>query len=258
MEPLGFYSKKLTDPQRKYSTYDRELVAIYQGIKHFSYMLEEREFCIWTDHRPLIFAFKQNPDKASPRQCRQLDYIGQFSTDIRHIAGKDNIMADTLSRINAIQKTDQPIDFKAIARDQDTDEEIQKLIETSRNGTNSMIFKTWPIPDCDATILCDTASGKIRPLAPKQFRNAILRKLHNISHQGTRGTACMVCERYVWPNMRKDAINFARTCIPCQKSATQQSTVGDFHTDFFLRKGRYSNQPLPWEIFSSLYYFHTK
>lgn len=42
---------------------------------------------------------QQNPEKASPRQLTQLDFIGQFLTDIRHVSGVKNIVADTLSRI---------------------------------------------------------------------------------------------------------------------------------------------------------------
>ncbi|XP_037931189.1 uncharacterized protein LOC119666000 [Teleopsis dalmanni] len=44
VQPLGFYSKKLTPPQKNYSAYDRELTAIYQEIKHFKYVLEGKEF----------------------------------------------------------------------------------------------------------------------------------------------------------------------------------------------------------------------
>lgn len=40
LKPLGFYSKRMTDTQKRYSTYDRELLAIYQSVKHFKYMLD--------------------------------------------------------------------------------------------------------------------------------------------------------------------------------------------------------------------------
>lgn len=98
-QPLSFYSKRMTDTQKRYSTYDRELLAIFQAIKHNKFMIDGRECIVYTDHKPLTFAFLQKPDKASPRQARQLDFIGQFTTDIRHISGKDNIVADMLSRI---------------------------------------------------------------------------------------------------------------------------------------------------------------
>ena len=39
-EPLGFFSKKLDPAQVRYSTYDRELLACVQGIRHFRFMLD--------------------------------------------------------------------------------------------------------------------------------------------------------------------------------------------------------------------------
>jgi hypothetical protein len=37
-------------------------------------------------------------DPWSARQARQLSYLAEHTDDIRHIAGEDNIVADTLSR----------------------------------------------------------------------------------------------------------------------------------------------------------------
>ena len=61
--PLGFYSSKfrptlrerkrplsLEDHQR--SATDRELLAAYRAIQHFRYLLEGREFTLFTDHAP--------------------------------------------------------------------------------------------------------------------------------------------------------------------------------------------------------------
>lgn len=62
-----------------YSAYDRELLATYSAVKHFQHMLEARHFILFTDHKPLTFAIKQNSEKFSPRPARQLDFIEQFS-----------------------------------------------------------------------------------------------------------------------------------------------------------------------------------
>lgn len=48
-QPLGYFSKKFSSAQQKYSTYDRELTAMYLSLKHFQYVLEGRKFHIWTD-----------------------------------------------------------------------------------------------------------------------------------------------------------------------------------------------------------------
>ena len=82
-QPLGFLTKPLNSAQRKYSAYDRELLAMYTAVKRFRHAVEGWNFIIFTDHKPLTYVFNQNPDKYSPRQFRQLDYIGQFTTDIR-------------------------------------------------------------------------------------------------------------------------------------------------------------------------------
>lgn len=67
LEPLGFFSRKLSKSQVSYSTYDRELLAAYQAVKNFRHNLEGRTFTIYTDHKPLIYAFEQRPERASPR-----------------------------------------------------------------------------------------------------------------------------------------------------------------------------------------------
>ncbi|GBN28886.1 hypothetical protein AVEN_174991-1 [Araneus ventricosus] len=85
-QPLAFFSRKLTPAESRYSTYDRELFAVYSSVKHFRHFLEFRDFIIYTDHEPLTFAFQQTGDKTSPRQQRHLEFISQFSTDIGYIS----------------------------------------------------------------------------------------------------------------------------------------------------------------------------
>lgn len=50
-----------------------------------------------------MYAFKQQSDKASPRQLGQLSFIAQFTAEIEYLAGLDNVVADSLSRIEALQ-----------------------------------------------------------------------------------------------------------------------------------------------------------
>lgn len=65
-KPLAFFLRKFSPAQIKYSVYDRELTAIYEALRVFKYFLEGREFIVVTDHKPLIYAFQQRADKASP------------------------------------------------------------------------------------------------------------------------------------------------------------------------------------------------
>jgi hypothetical protein len=59
-------------------------------------MLEAHHFIIFTDHKPITYAFQR--DKCSPRQFNHLDFFAQFTTDMRHIvSGQDNVVADAVS-----------------------------------------------------------------------------------------------------------------------------------------------------------------
>ena len=136
-QPLAYFSKALKPSETRYSAFDRELLAIYLAIKHFRYFVEGRQFYVVTDHKPLTFALSNNPDRYSPRQSRHLDYISQFTVDIRHVSGSDNTVADALSRVsvNAIHTwANVPaVDFQAMAVAQTNDPDVQT------SGTNSSL-----------------------------------------------------------------------------------------------------------------------
>ena len=53
--PLGFFSKKLSAAERKYSAFDKELLGIYLAIRHFRPYLDGRHFPVFTDHKPLYY-----------------------------------------------------------------------------------------------------------------------------------------------------------------------------------------------------------
>ena len=220
-KPLGFFSKKLSSTQKKYSTYDRELLAIYETIKFFRFMLEARIFTVRTDHKPLIYAFRQKADKASPRQLRQLDFIGQFTTDIRHISGEDNVIADTLSRINDVH-TATVINTEDLAQDQEQDPELNDLLTS--HTTHLKLHKLTPIGS-ETPVWCDTSTGHIRPYIPPQSRAHIFNMFHNQSHPSGKATFKLMKKKFVWPYMERDVIKMARQCIPCQRAKVSRHTI---------------------------------
>jgi hypothetical protein len=83
--PLGFFSRKLTDPKSRYSTFDRELLATHAAIKHFRHFCEGRQFQLWTDHKPVVSALTRFSVPISPRQQQQLAFISEFNTQILYL-----------------------------------------------------------------------------------------------------------------------------------------------------------------------------
>ncbi|UYV75795.1 hypothetical protein LAZ67_13001374 [Cordylochernes scorpioides] len=207
------FSGKLDAAKRKYSACDRELLAVYLAIKHFRHLLEGRQFPVYTDHKPLTYAFQQNLDKASPRQCRHLDFIGQFTTDIRHIAGCENVPADFLSRVEPISHH-RPYDPKSLAEAQAVDQELQALL-TSENRSSLQLEKVQ-IPEMNISLYCDVSTAKPRPFVPAPCHHIIFSAYHNLSHPGVRATTRMVTAHYVWPAVKKDCALWTRACHRCQ------------------------------------------
>lgn len=97
LQPIGFYSEKLSPAQRNYSTYDRELTAIFQGINHFRYMLEGREFTIFCD---LIL-----PNLILPHRDRPSDTMANRHTNHRHDGNHGRIRAHRALDFN-VRNTD--------------------------------------------------------------------------------------------------------------------------------------------------------
>lgn len=98
-KPLGFYSRKFSPNQTKYSTYGNSV--IYNAVKFFKPRIEGyAELEIRMDHKPLTYAFLPKSDKTFPRQLHQLSLISQFTTKITYIQGQANTVANSLSRIN--------------------------------------------------------------------------------------------------------------------------------------------------------------
>lgn len=210
-EPLAFFSKKLSPAETKYSAFDRELLAIYLAIKHFQHLVESRDFKVFTDHKPITFAFRQKSDKCSPRQFRHLDFIGQFTTDIRHISGINNVVADALSRIDEIRS---PPNYQALAESQHEDEEFNRVLQKD-TGLN---LERVQIPGTDILLYCDTSTGKTRPFLTEPYRKPAFEYLHGLSHPGIKATVKLIAQRYVWPSLKSDYRNWARACIQCQRS----------------------------------------
>ena len=107
-------------------------------------------------------------DRYTPHQIRQLDYISQFTTNIQHVSGNDNPVADALSRVvvNTLSPQSPVIDFKAMSLAQQEDPEIQQL----KASGSSLSLQPMPLPTSDVTILCDVSTGTPRPFVPSKFR----------------------------------------------------------------------------------------
>nr|VZI02723.1 unnamed protein product [Spirometra erinaceieuropaei] len=215
--PLAFFSKKLSPAETRYSTFGRDLLAIYLAVKHFRHFLESRDFTIFTDHKPITFAIRSHSDKYRPREISHLDYISQFTTDIGHIDGPKNEVADMLSRpsLSSLQLS-HGIDLCAMAAEQ------QRVGCPGDESVSGLQLKDVPLTTGSGTILCDVSTPFHRPFVPASMRRAVFQTLHELSHPGIRASQKLLAERFVWPGMNKDVKAWARSCLSCQRNKVQR------------------------------------
>ena len=89
-------SKKLTDAQHNYCTFEQEMLAILEALLKWEDKLLGFPFKIVTDHKALTYLSTQQ--KLSSRQIRWTDYLSRFNAEIICMKGVDNKVADCLSR----------------------------------------------------------------------------------------------------------------------------------------------------------------
>ena len=222
-QPLSFFSQKLSAAEQKYSAFDRELLAAYSAIRHFRFALEGRSFQLHTDHKPLVTALHRITPPWTARQQRHLAYIAEFTTDLRHVPGVSNAVADALSRpdplppppparwVQHVAHVEQP-EFSAatMAAQQATCPDVAAMRHSSSLNITAQLVD-------GVELLGDVSTGTFRPLVPRGLRHAIFTSLHELAHPGRRATRRMISSRFVWPGLAKQVTTWASQCLQCQR-----------------------------------------
>jgi hypothetical protein len=172
--------------------------------------------------------------------------MAEFTSDIGHIAGAANLVADILSRppghtgeggppwVATCVKTPPrsqvatllnsfPPSLPGVA-----DMQLAAGISFSRLAANqtscpstlqatksSLAERAVQVEG--ASLLCDVAHGSTRPLVPLADRAAVFHAIHNMAHPGICATKHMVTARFVWKGVGKDMAAMCRDCQQYQR-----------------------------------------
>jgi len=134
------------------------------------------------------------------------------------------VVADALSRVEEVEQT---LDFEALAAAQQEDEELQQYLEED----STLLMKKIRVPGTDVAVFCDVSTQTARPFVTQEFRKAAFDSLHQLSHPEINATVKLVTQRYVWPSIKSDCRQWARSCIQCQRAKVSRhvsSPVGTF------------------------------
>lgn len=211
----GVFSEKIAGSRERYSTYDVELYAVVQAVKHWRHYLFHREFILYTDHDAPKHMSSQ--DKVTSRHASWFSYLQQFTFVIKHKAGALNNVADALSRRHTLLASMHvsvvgfetppdlyPLDpiFSEIWNDVQLNGSIEYVI------VDGFLFR--------GNKLCIPESS---------LHLQVIRELHNEGHVGRDRTLQLVTSSYFWPSVRRDVERFIIRCGICQASKGHASNA---------------------------------
>ena len=96
LRPVAYHSRKLTAAERNYPTREQELLAVVDSLKAWRHYLLGTRFQLLTDHASLRYLTTQ--PHLSGRLFRWAQFLGEYDFAIAHVPGKQNTVADALSR----------------------------------------------------------------------------------------------------------------------------------------------------------------
>ena len=248
--PIAFYSRKLNAAQTRYTTTERELLAIVETLKEFRTILLGQQLRVYTDHKNLTF---KNFNTERVMRWRLL--IEEFNPELIYIKGERNIVADALSRLDIAPSVESekypgsalgpnstgssealsmeyygndkqdlpasafPLGFKIISKAQSQDEELKELalsnvkyeLRTLRSGGKERNLIYYEDKIC----------------VPKELQQRIIDWYHiHLCHPGENRTEQTIRQHFHWNGMRKQVADTVKTCPTCQKAKRRTRKYG--------------------------------
>ena len=212
-QPIAFSSKRFSGPAQKWDAYKREAYAIYHAVHSFSWYLRGKDFLVETDHRNLQWI----ESSQSPIVCRWRALLQAFNFKIRHIPGRDNKVADWISRpaINLLHSC------LYLCRECSVPNSVSSATRSARTGPKPVppYASRTAAPESDHLPGATPSSARHSTTAGRTVES-MLQEVHGgrSLHWGASHTWHLAKQRF--PNATisiDDARRYVRECPMCQK-----------------------------------------
>ena len=246
-KPVIYASRSLSDTEQGYSNIERELLSVVFALERFHKYVSGYTITAQTDHLPLVSIWKKSIAASSPRLHNLLLRLAHYDVDIQYLKGKENVVADALSRVS-------PQPFEARDMNQLDLVPVHMLTEeipadatsiadfksaTAADTTSSLLMQAvingWPESrkDCHPLLLdywtyreeISAENGLLfkghRLIIPESMRNRCLKTIHE-GHFGVEKMQLRAREAVFWPKISADILQTAQSCRVCQTFSKSQ------------------------------------
>uniref|UniRef100_A0A2N9I7E9 RNA-directed DNA polymerase n=1 Tax=Fagus sylvatica TaxID=28930 RepID=A0A2N9I7E9_FAGSY len=225
--PIAYFSEKLNGAVLNYPTYDKELYALVRALETWQHYLWPKEFVIHTDHESLKHLKGQG--KLNRRHAQWMEFIETFPYVIKYKQGKENIVADALSRRYALISTlnAKLLGFEYVKELYVNDDDFASVFAACEKAAFGKFYRI------DGYLFREN-----RLCVPNSsMRELLVREAHGgglMGHFGVRKTLDMLHEHFFWPKMKRDVERVCSRCVTCRQAKSR-----------VLPHGLYTPLPVP-------------
>jgi ribonuclease HI len=246
----AYSSHKLKVHEKNYPTHDLELAAVIHALKTWRHYLYGQKCDIYTDHKSLKYIFTQS--ELNMRQRRWLELIKDYELEIHYHPGKENVVADALSRKRQVNMlAAHPMSFELA-------KEFDRLSLGFLNNTQGVTIELEPTLEQDIR-KCQKDDEKINEIrqlvidgkGPDFYEDAegvvwfkdrlyvpnitsiqelILKEAHVTAysiHPGSEKMYQDLKKRFWCYGMKREIVEYVARCDSCQRiKAEHQRPVG--------------------------------
>ncbi|KAG8483073.1 hypothetical protein CXB51_021975 [Gossypium anomalum] len=194
--PVAYFSEKLSGAALNYPVYDKEMYALIRSLETWQHYLRPKEFVIHSDHEALKFIKGQH--KLNKRHAKWVEYLESFPYVIKYKKGKENVVADALSRRYTLLTTlgSKLLGFYHMKELYANDEDFGNIYAACENGSFEKFFRYEGFLFKENR-LC-IPQGAIRELLVLEAHSGGL-----MGHFGISKTLSTLHEHFYWPQCRE-------------------------------------------------------
>ena len=220
--PIAYFSEKLSGAALKYPTYDKELYALVRALETWQHYLWPKEFVIHTDHESLKHLKGQH--KLNKRHARWMEFVETFPYVIRYKQGKENIVADALSRRYVLISTldAKLLGFEHIKELYPLDQDFSEEYASCEKAAHDKFFRHEGFLFRENKLCIPNCS----------IRDLLVRESHGgglMGHFGVAKTLGVLQEHFYWAHMKRDVERICGRCITCRQAKSRVQPHG-FYT----------------------------
>lgn len=203
LHPIGYFSKKLLQYQKNYSSTELECLAIIESIEYWHHYLYGKKFTVITDHQALRWL--RNIKKPNSRLFNWSLRLSQYDFNVEYRPGKLNQEADCLSRNPFQDEEDYGVNLLDI-KELETESAKLEVPKHFTRGHNLIIQRRRTLP---------------KVYVPPTLQQKLIENAHlKFGHIGTQKLMDLLSPYYIWPEINQDIATYCRNCEVCIKNKT--------------------------------------